>query len=294
MNIFAMITTKHSGHYTDHALKSFFDTTPIGQDDLFVLIDNDATYQLPNDPRFNRVNVLKNVSPQGYAQNVNIGIDLALAHKADLFLLNNDIILTPGWFEAMFIDDEAIYSPVSNREVQYKTGVFDSQMIMSLEEYLGKEAAFNQLVDVHRQCANGALRVLCLPFFCPRIPYKIVKTVGHFDEEYGRGGAEDYDYCLRVNLAGFSVKYANKAYIIHFGGKSSWSGVESRPEQEEREMKFKALFGYKWGMNLLKVCIFEDRDILAEGTALLEEIKKGNHKQVIEVLKGEHEIPIYL
>src|SRR6516225_2961287 len=47
MNVFGMVTTRHSHAYTALALESFFRTTPLGLTDLFVLIDNDGTYPLP-------------------------------------------------------------------------------------------------------------------------------------------------------------------------------------------------------------------------------------------------------
>ena len=38
-----------------------------------------------------------------------------------------------------------------------------------------------------------------MPFFAFKIPYKILKDVGHFDTSFGAGGGEDIDY--RITMA---------------------------------------------------------------------------------------------
>ena len=97
MNVSGMVTTRPSHAYTACALASFFQTTPFGADDRFVLIDNDGTYGPPPDA-WPQVTYLANPVPYGFAANVNQVLRLARACGADLFFLNNDLIFTPGWF----------------------------------------------------------------------------------------------------------------------------------------------------------------------------------------------------
>ena len=288
--LFGMVTTAKSARYTEHALRSFFENTTLADKDRFLLIDNDGGYELPL--QHPQLELHRNATPLGFAENGNQLIDLANKEKADLFFLNNDIILTPNWLEPLLVDNSAIMTPLSNREVQYNFGDISFPMIMQLDDYFGKEAALKDLVTAHRSSAQGQLKVTVLPFFCVRIPYLVLSSIGHFDTSFGKAGAEDYDYCLRAFLGGFSVKYALQSYVLHFGGKSSYSGAETKEQQDERELKFRSMFGYKWGMQLLKLILFEDREILREGTPLAEEIKKGNHRYVIECLKGDKECAV--
>lgn len=286
MKIFGMLNTKGSQVYTAHALQSFFRHTKLDSDDRVILIDNDASY--PDDSLSTRVHLLKNSKPLGFSENANQLVDLAVSAQADLVLMNNDIILGPDWLEPLLGEAHSIISPLSNRELQYQGGGIEVSMIMHLEQYLGKEAEFDELCRVHQNVAKGYNKVLVVPFFCAFIPKAVLQAIGRFDVTFGKGGGEDYDYCLRAYLAGFGVKYAIRSFVLHFGGKSSWSGVETREQQEQRELLFRARFGEKWGMELLKLILFEDREIAKEGTQLYDEIKIGNHRRVIEILKGDN------
>lgn len=282
MKLFAMVTTRPSDRYTSYALRSFFEHTPLAPGDRFILIDNDNYYQ---DPTFkDRIELLVNQAQLGFAQNANQMITLALRENADLYFLNNDIILTPAWLDPFESNSADILTPLSNREVQYKTEVFKAEMIMSLEDYLAQESGLSQLVESHRRATTGYLKVTALPFFCVKLPLAVMQAIGYFDESFGKGGAEDYDYCLRAYLAGFAVKYALPSFVLHFGGKSSWSGVETREQQDARELLFRATFGMKWGMPLMKLLLFEDRSIIPEGGELWNKIKQGQHREVIESL----------
>ena len=288
-----MITTKSSAKYTPVALESFFETTPFSVEDKFLLIDNDGGYSLP--PVFaDRVALERNPAPRGFAENMNRGIELALAHGWDLVLLNNDLVLTEGWFQALLRDRNAISSPLSNREVRYNTPSFNTDTVMTLEEYQKNPKGLKDLVTAHRHAAEGLMRVIVLPFFCVRLPHQVLKTLGLLDVEFGKGGGEDYDYCLRAWLAGFSVKFALQSYVLHFGGKSSYAGAETKEQQDSREFGFRVHFGYKWGESLLRLCLFEDREIIVAGDDLDQLIQSGQHSEAIRRLIGNRHIPLHL
>ncbi len=290
MNYFGMVTTAGSGRYTQYALKTFFEFTALGPEDRFILIDNDSTFDLAACPY--PVHLVRNISPLGFAQNANQAIDLALSAAADLYFLNNDLIFTPNWLDPLLTASPAILSPVTNREARYDLEIFKTEMQMSLDDYLGKESNLYQLASIHSQCTSGTLRVTTLPFCCVKLPLEVMRAVGHFDDSFGKGGAEDYDYCLRAYLAGYTVEYALKSFILHFGGKSSWSGVETKEVQLARESHFRIQFGAKWGKALMLMLLFEDRSIIPEGSDLHKQIIAGNHRAVVEALMEDKEIPV--
>ena len=73
-----------------------------------------------------------------------------------------------------------------------------------------------------------------MPFYCFKIPYKILFDVGKFDTSFGKGGGEDIDYRIRCANKNFDVNFLTDSYLLHFQGKSTWDGVESPKETEKR------------------------------------------------------------
>ncbi len=286
MKIFAMVTTAKSKRYTPYALETFFRYTPLESADRFILIDNDACSFLQSEAAAfsSRVEVLANPTPIGFAANVNQLLRICQPAKADLYFLNNDLIFSEQWLEPLLLSEPWILSPLSNREVRYSSEAFRCETAMQLEEYLGKEEAFKVLCATHRQATTGHYNVIVAPFFAVKIPYAVYDQLGALDEEYGRGGGEDYDYCVRAILAGFKVKYALPSFILHFGGKSSWSGVETKDEQDARESRFRNRFADKWGRYLAELILYENQHVIAEFPGMPEKVAAGDLKAVVEEL----------
>ncbi len=282
--LFGMVTTRSSSSYTPYALQTFFAHTPFRETDSFILIDNDNDFDETLLNLYPAVQLIRNNEPKGFATNMNVAVQRALREKRNLVFLNNDIIFSSRWFEPLSNEEDAILSPLSNREIRYNTEVFRTKVWMRLEEYVGSEHQFEALVEAHRQANSGYYRVMALPFFCVKVPLPIMEQVGLLDESFGVGGAEDYDYCLRAVLKGFMIRYAVSSYVLHFGGKSSWEGAETRKEQDERELKFRAMFGLKWGMPLLRVLLFEDLEPINCNPQLKGAIERGDHRTVVESL----------
>ena len=147
-----MITTKGSAKYTGPALRSLLAHTDLAPKDRIVLIDNDGNYKPDNDIDYSKIEILVNTSPRGFAANANQLVDIALAASSDVYLLNNDLIFTPGWIEPLRCENDKITSPLSNREVNYDVPQYlKCQTVMQLEDYLGKEDSLIQLAQAHRE-----------------------------------------------------------------------------------------------------------------------------------------------
>jgi GT2 family glycosyltransferase len=292
MKIFGMVTTKSSTPYTVPALESFFVNTTLSQEDSICLIDNDGAFGALPDTLKDRVTIIKNKSPLGFAANANQAIDLALGRNADLYFLNNDVIFPKEWIAPLLVNDRAILSPLSPREVQYAASVvntkansvlqtFIAMNPLDLGSYLATPSAFHYIAEVHRANTSGYWSVFVVPFFAVKIPLSILQTVGHFDVAYGAGGGEDYDYCLRAILAGFEVKYALSSYLLHFAGKSSWAGPEDIQRRKEREEHFFKVFQDKWGEKLFQLILREKSSLITESPELSELERSGRFKDVI-------------
>ena len=285
MKIFGMVTTRDSWEYTSYAIKSFFRTLKLSGEERLYLIDNDESFEEDASWFSPHLEIIKNKSPQSFSANVNSIMKIAEEKQADLYFLNNDIIFTENWINPLLIDDASILSPLSNREVQYDHGGVVWKNVMKLNEYLGKQNILKEVVELHKSQHQGYRKVISLPFFCIKIPYAVYSKVGKFDENFGKGGAEDNDYCLRAYLEGFDVKYALQSYVLHFSGKSTWAGGESQLETEERVQNFREVFQSKWGPDLLSLIIDFKQDIINSRPDLLEAAKKEDYSYIVKALQ---------
>jgi GT2 family glycosyltransferase len=283
MNVSGMVTTRPSHAYTACALASFFQTTPFGADDRFVLVDNDGTYGPPPDA-WPQVTYLANPVPYGFAANVNQVLRLARACGADLFFLNNDLIFTPGWFAPLGVVEPALLSPVSNFQSPGRVGDWWCGPFLDLADYQGHEEHLRALVRAHQARHTGYRAVLKLRFYCIKIPWAVGEAVGELDEGFGRGGGEDGDYCLRCHRAGFPVAWALGSYVLHFMGKSTWRGAETPDQRQQREQAYLAAFRAKWGQPLLEAVALGRTQKLRALPGVGEALARGDFHSAVELV----------
>jgi hypothetical protein len=283
MIIFAMVTTRHSHPYTNHALSSLIEHTKLASDDVVILIDNDADYPgLPLDC-VGKVEVVVNEKPRSFAANLNQTLDRAREPKATVVFLNNDLIFSRAWYEPLRVDGPFLLSPLSNAEIQYSEGGLECKLGMDLHDYLGKEELFREIVRRHRNRSHGYMKVLTFPFFAVKIPYEVYSIVGHLDESFGIGGGEDKDYCIRCYQQGFELRFALNSYILHFQGKSTWRGAETPEETAARDAFYMERFKQKWGSAFFDLLCLNDVSRLPPD--LRQAHDAGDFQQLIERLK---------
>lgn len=286
MIVFGMVTTGHSHEYTAHALTSFFETTGIGPGDEFWLIDNDGTLEHSLTGGLPRVEVITNPAPLGFAANVNQVMRRARGRGADLMFLNNDVIFTPGWLGPLRVDLPVVLSPVSNFQMPYRAPGWECGRVLDLPDYLGHEEALRQIVRSHQAAVHGHQPALAVPFFAVKIPHDVLTAVGSLDEAFGPGGEEDLDYCLRCHLAGFRVQFAVDSYLLHFQGKSTWRGPESREQRQAREQAWRQVFREKWGSRLFALACLEGSEGLPGDEAVRGQLARGDFRGVVARLLG--------
>lgn len=112
--------------------------------------------------------------PIGYSKANNAGIHIATGSK--LILLNNDVTLLPQPKDKWL---ELLEEP------------FTSDATCGISCVLKR---FSEVV-------NTSFAI----FFCVMIDRKVFDTIGLLNEEYGKGGSEDIEFCIEAEKAGFSV-----------------------------------------------------------------------------------------
>lgn len=245
--LYGMVTLKVTNEYANKAVDSFFKNTILNSDDKFVMVDNDGDFKSNwNNGRISEDNFILNDKLERFSYNMNILMRLAIKENKDLVFLSNDVIFTPNWSELLITDDMTLSIPSCNQT--HNLGIPSS---LSMDEFGDRYDILNQIsLGVNNEMKY--FQSMLMPFYVLRIPLKILKEVGEYDEMFVVGG-EDIDYRLRCLIKGFNVTYT-PSFLLHFNGKSSWNGVETIEQTKERDYNYKIRFISKWGLDLKDIC----------------------------------------
>jgi GT2 family glycosyltransferase len=264
-----MVTTGASAAYTAPALESFFEHTPWQDGDVFLLIDNDASSDRSLIvPWCDKIRVVVNPHPLSFAANGNQVINHAAQSDSDAYFLNNDVIFTADWIAPLAAIETAVVTPTCNQNYQYQMADLELKPTMALADYLGREQLFRQVVAQHQLKHTGYVEAYKTNFFCVKIPPAVYQRVGLFDNRFGMAGGEDDDYCIRTYLHGYRVLVAIGSYLLHFGGRSTWSGPETLDQWREREQGFITAFQKKWGKLLCRFLFHRDASVVSNDPSL--------------------------
>ena len=226
-------------------------------------------------PCLAKIQLITNPQPQSFAANANQVIRYAAKANADAYFLNNDVIFTAGWLAPVAAEPSAVVTPTSNQNFQYQVEGFKLKPVMTLEEYAGRQEQFRRLVEQHQTRHTGFIEAYKTNFFCVKIPPRVYRSVGLFDTRFGMAGGEDDDYCIRTYLRGLRVLVAVRSYLLHFGGRSTWSGSETLDQWRAREQNFIGIFQNKWGPTLTRFLLYRDPSILSRDPVLQAAQQRG-------------------
>jgi len=202
---------------TKQALESLFKTTQYPYELIF--IDNgskDGTIKYLEKLKEDRsdIKIIQNDINLGFAKANNQGIKVATGEY--ILLLNNDVILTNFWLERMINCLESdmgigLVGPCTNHAVGQQVVNYELKKNFSDINKFAEILAIKNVgkwVETHRIIG-----------FCMLMKRELIEKVGLLDEQFGPGGYEDYDYCLRVLLAGYKIVIASDVFIYHIGGR---------------------------------------------------------------------------
>ncbi|MGA3006312.1 MAG: glycosyltransferase family 2 protein [Opitutaceae bacterium] len=220
---------------TQAMLTSLQATLPPGLDHEIILVDDGSTdgtrewLATLTAPPFRIVLNEKNL---GYAANNNRGA--ALAGGECLALLNNDLVLLPGWLPPML--DGLLRLPragmMGNRQLTPETSRLNHRGVRF--DVLGRPHHDNRPRVVPRAYS----RYRAVTAACCLIRKQLFTEYGGFDQAF-HNGFEDIDLCLRLDRAGFRHYVSNQSHVFHH--------VSASPSRHAREDQNFTLFMRRWG-----------------------------------------------
>lgn len=156
----------------------------------------------------------------GFPAAANYGLRAAafLNPSADVVLLNNDTVPTPGWLAAL---RRAVHAAP---DVGSATPLSNDASIMSYPVADGGPMP-TDVLEQARLCATVAQDlVVALPTavgFCAYLRRECLEAVGVFrDDAFAQGYGEENDWCLRAADLGWRHVGVPGAYVAHVGGRS--------------------------------------------------------------------------
>ena len=179
--------------------------------------------------------VLRNAENKGFAFANNRGAKIAKSEV--LAFLNNDLVLTPGWFAPMFdclISQERV-GCVGNVQLDANSGRIDHAGIYfevdgsARHAYKGRRYLSN-LANSPGRALTGA---------CFLIKKDLFLEAGGFDTGY-TNGLEDIDLCLRLGERGYRHFVCTSSRVYHWVSSSRGRGDGESPANIER-------FQERWG-----------------------------------------------
>jgi GT2 family glycosyltransferase len=216
-NVFASIVmlSWNAPEFTELAVASIREHTRVKHE--IIIVDNGSDAEtVARIGRIPDIRTIYNAVNTGFAFGCNQGI--AAARGTHVVLLNNDVIVTDGWLEAMLAvqrKNPAIgcSGPRTNSIVgpQQIEGVPYGSDLAALPAFAAQRARDNRGGFTHQMSIIG---------FCMVLPRCVIDEIGGLDPRYGTGNFEDDDYCVRIRAAGYDMAVCEDSFIHHFGSVS--------------------------------------------------------------------------
>lgn len=157
-------------------------------------------------------------------------------------ILNNDIVLSPGWLESMIrtaMADPAIgmVCPTTNRAALmgnvHKLAGFQA---WPHDDDFSEDGFDRHSKELRVVWKGRAQRQPYLNFYCTLFRRSMINEVGYLDEAFGPGLGDDDDYCIRAQKAGWRLAVALDAFVFHHRrttfeavhGKSGYQEIQDR------------------------------------------------------------------
>lgn len=170
-----------------------------------VLVDNGSTPPIEGAR-------IRNATNRGFGVAANQGV--ALAQGDPIILLNNDVIVTPGWAERLeaHLAQCAIVAPLANYSAAAQQ--------VTLPAYYDEATLDAQALAWSAAHAGELQPARFVIGFVMVFRRALWAAFGPFDETFWPCSGEEVDFCLRAHAAGHRVGIARDVYVHHYGSRT--------------------------------------------------------------------------
>jgi GT2 family glycosyltransferase/predicted SAM-dependent methyltransferase len=183
------------------------------QDYELIIVDNSSSPPIHTPfTGFVETTMIRNEENKGFPVAVNQGIAAA---KGDvIILLNNDVVVTPGWAEKLTdaLEDFSIVGPLTNYVAGFQRAEADP--------YENREELDRAAKEISEEFQGEIKEVNFVIGFCMAFKKSIWEEIGPFDESLWPCSGEEIDFCFRARAKGYRVGIALDCYVHHEGSKT--------------------------------------------------------------------------
>jgi GT2 family glycosyltransferase/predicted SAM-dependent methyltransferase len=209
----SIIIPVYNRHEMSHeCIQAVMENTEHGTYEIIVIDNGSEPVFVPQFSGFVEIRVIRNEENKGFPVAVNQGIKEA---KGDIIiLLNNDVIVTPGWAECLIkqLEQYDIVSPVTN----YAAGI---QKVI-VETYNNIEQLNTVAESYHQEHEGDSENVNFVIGFVMVFRKSLYDEFGPFDESLWPSSGEEIDFCFKAVEAGYKVGVAFDVYVHHEGNQT--------------------------------------------------------------------------
>ena len=238
---------------------------------------------------------MRRPAPESFAGNANLLLAEAKSRGADLFLMNNDLVFTPGWLGPMTADRRALLSPLSNAQLTRHAGTFTTQPLMDLTDYIGYESNVETIGRQHGTESQGYTAVASLAFFCIKIPAAVYSEIGTLRRAV-RQRAAARTATTPSARGSRAFRRSSRSAPGSCTSRASRPGAAPRPpeQQAQRDTVYTQAFQAKWGAALTYAFIGGDWNLFRADGALAAQLDAHDYPSIVRHLHRHRSLDTYI
>ena len=188
-----------------------------------------------------RIGFVVNPTNQGMQYSLNIGVWNATNER--ILIVNDDNVFPKLW-DVILNEDYEDGLVITPNQIERDKSIFDFEVadFGGVDDFNFKKfTAFEPKYRKQELTDDGEI----FPFFMSKTDYMMVDGL---DTLYGSPFICDWDFFLKLELAGRKFKRSRRLNFYHFGSVATKNGKEG-DRFKESEQKAATIFKYKWGID---------------------------------------------